>query len=246
VAKLTDGLYGYEVALLWLGIAMFVVLLIGLTARLRKGGGVGSLLPFFGLAIAMIGYPSVQSITVGKDIVTLKKTTHELITSPTDLELRQSVKAALQKVQSRPIADPSSLTAVATAQYAVGNDSAAKHSLQRVLDVNPNIPEAKALQQKIAIIETVTNLTNRVQVNPGDMQAKTALQSTVIDAGKLPIANPNALTEIARGQAAMGDYSQAIANANKAAHIDPSGPGGRLAQSLKFSRPDRDAVSIQR
>jgi tetratricopeptide (TPR) repeat protein len=245
VAKLTDGLYGYEIAMLLLGSVMFVILLFGLAARVRKGGSVVSLLPFFVLAIAMIGYPSVQSITIGKDLLTMQKATHELTTSPTDIELRQSVKATLQKLQSRPIGDPSSLTAVATAQYALGDDSAAKQNLQKVLDVNPNIPEANALQQKIAIVEMVTNLTNRVQLNPGDTQARTALQSTVSDAGKLPLANPNALTEIARGQAAMGDYSQAIANADKAAHIDPNGPGGRLAQSLKLSRPD-NAVAIQR
>jgi tetratricopeptide (TPR) repeat protein len=211
VAKLTDGLYGYEVALLWLGIAMFVVLLIGLTARLRKGGGVGSLLPFFGLAIAMIGYPSVQSITIGKDLLTIQKGSHDLTASPTNIELRQSVKSTLQKLQSRPIGDPSNLTTVATAQYALGDNSAAKQNLQKALEVNPDIPAAKALQQKIAIVDTVTDLTNRVQLNPTDTQARTALQSTVSDAGKLPLANPNALAEIARGQAAMGDYSHAIA-----------------------------------
>jgi tetratricopeptide (TPR) repeat protein len=246
VAKLTDGLYGYEVAMLWLGILLFIVLLFGLIARLRKGDSVASLLPFFGVAIAMIGYPSVQSITIGKDLLSIQKATHDLTVSPTNLELRQSINATLQKIQSRPIGDPSNLTMVATAQYALGDDSAAKQNLQKALAVNPNIPAAKALQQKIGIVETVTNLTNRVQLNPGDAQARTALQSTVSDAGKLPIANPNALTEIARGQAAMGDYSQAIANANKAAHIDPNGPGGRLAQSLKLSRPENNAVAIQR
>ena len=233
MAKLTDGLYGYEVAMLLLGIVMFIVLLLGLIARMRKGGSVASLLPFFGLAIAMIGYPSVQSITIGKDLVTIQKSTHELTASPTNLELRQSIKATLQKIQSRPIGDASSLTTVAAAQYALGDDSAAKQNLQRALDVDPKIPAAKALQQKIATVDRVTELTNRLQQNTGDMQARAALQSTVSDAGKLPIANPNALTEIARGQAAMGDYSHAIANANNAAHIDPNGPGGRLALSLK-------------
>jgi len=233
VAKLTDGLYGYEIAMLVLGSVMFVVLLFGLAARMRKGGSVVSLLPFFVLAIAMIGYPSVQSITIGKDLVTMQKATHELTTSPTNLELRQSVKATLQKLQSRPIGNPSSLAVVATAQYALGDDSAAKQNLQKALDANPNIPAAKALQQKISIVDAVTNLTNRVQLNPGDTQARTALQATVSDAGRLSIANPNAMTEIARGQAAIGDYSHAIANADNAAHIDPKGAAPRLAQSLK-------------
>ena len=129
--KITDGLYGYEVVMLLLGIVMFIVLLFGLIARLRTGGSVVSLLPFFGLAIAMIGYPSIQSITIGTDLVTIQKSTQELTAAPTNLDLRQSIKATLQKIQSRPIGDPSSLTTVAAAQYALGDDPTAKQNLQK-------------------------------------------------------------------------------------------------------------------
>src|SRR5215469_6306991 len=203
MAALTDGLYGYEIVMLVLGIILFIVSLFGLIQGLRKGTNVTPLLAFFGLSIAMVGYPSVQSITLGKDELEIEKSTHELTQSPTNTGVRQSVQSTLSKIENRPIADPQKLTLVAAAQYALGQDSAAKQNLQKVLQTSPNLADAKALQQKIEFVDKVTNLTTQVESNPANGSAKQSLQSTLSEATKFQFANPGALTQLARGQAAI-------------------------------------------
>lgn len=233
--KLIDGLYGYEIAMLVLGIAMFIVLLIGLIARLRKEGNIAPLLPFFGLSIAMIGYPSVKSVSIADNLVTIEKSTDELLSSPTNTAARNSVSTAVDQIKGRPLSDPSRLAVVATAQYALGDESAAKQNLQKALAQSPALPQAISLEHKIATVDNVKNLTKEVEQNPQNTSAKQSLQTQLSEASKLQIASPTAITQIARGQAAVGNYSQAVVNANKAAAIAPKSDAVKLAESLKRS-----------
>jgi tetratricopeptide (TPR) repeat protein len=237
MTAITDGLYGYEIVILVFGIILFFVMLIPLIQRLRKGTSPTALLPFFLLSIGMVGYPSVQSITIGKDLITLNKTTHKLASSPSDPALRQTVKTTVEKLEGRPIAEPGNLTVVATAQYMLGNESAANAKVQQALAANPNLEAARSLKESIASDQRIATLTQQIAANPSNDQAKTSLASELKDVSAVQKANPLALTHLAQAQAAIGQYSKAFETANKAEEIAPNGPARPLVNSLKEIMP---------
>jgi hypothetical protein len=219
--SMLDGLFLYEIVLLALGVLLFVVLVSALLVAVVRDKQYLRLLPFFLISIVMIGFPSVSSIQVTKDAITIVKATHELEQDPTNAEARASLQDAVQDLALRPIADPEVATSIARAQIALGDDPAAEARIERVLRRAPEHPEALKLKQRIDIERSVAVLTSQVQENPGDQEATSELRQQLTRADELKIADPETLAVFAQAQRVVGEESKAVANEQQAMLIDP-------------------------
>ena len=216
-----DGLYLFEWVMMILGVILFVVLVIGFFYQLTHKRSIGALLAFFIVPIAMIGYPSLQSIQLKDGVVTLQKTTDDLHSDPANPATRQALAEQVAKLGQRSFSDPATLASLSKAQYALGDDSAAKANLSKALQKDPELSAAKQLQAKINSVEQLATLTNQVESNPGDQKAKAELIQAVNTASQQPIANPTALLKVANAQAALGDKAKAEQNAAIVQKINP-------------------------
>jgi hypothetical protein len=191
-----NGLYNFEIVLLILGVLLF---LIALVKFMKNPSPV--LVAFFLISIAMIGYPSVQSIAYQNGVVTINKQVHDLEADPTNEALRSSLQQNVALVEQRPTTDPVINVALATAHFALGNEAQAKTTLQQALRKNPALPAAKDLNNKIALSDRVQALTAHVEAAPADTAAKTELEQTVSQISKVRTANPTTLRAVTRAQA---------------------------------------------
>ena len=202
-AKLTDGLYPFEVVLLVLGVVLFIVLLIAFLRCVFRDKPYIALLGFFVLPIAMIAYPSIQSIQVGEGTVTIATKTAQLAQNPNDQQLRASLQTDVAKLSARPIHDAQTTATLAEAQFALGNETAAQTNLQKALSANPKLAAATQLQKKIQLTQKLSTLTEQAKSQPADTATKAELQNTVTELQRVGVANPTAVRNMAAARVVL-------------------------------------------
>ena len=80
-------------------VILFVVLVIGFFYQLTHKGNIGVLLGFFMVPIAMIGYPSLQSIQISDNKVSLEKKADAVLANPADTTARKELQQQVEKLQ---------------------------------------------------------------------------------------------------------------------------------------------------
>jgi len=216
-----DGLYLFEWVLMALGVILFIVLVIAFFYQLTHNRSVGMLLAFFMVPIAMIGYPSLQSIQISDNKVSLEKKADAVLANPADTTARKDLQQQVEKLRSRPFSDPATLTTISKAEFALGDDQVAKNNLGKALQKDPQLPAAKQLQIKIDSLDRLAPLTAQVKSNPTDEKAKAELNQTLNTVAQQPVANPAALLKVAQAQAALGDHAKAEKNIAIVQKINP-------------------------
>jgi hypothetical protein len=199
-AKLTDGLYPFEVILLVLGVLLFVALLIAFLRNVFCDKPYGGLLAFFLIPIAMIGYSSIQTIQIGEGTVTIATKTAQLAKNPNDQQLRISLQTDVAKLSARPINSAQTAATLAEAQFALGNETAAQTNLQKAIKANPKLPAATQLQNKIQLTQKLNTLTERAKSQPADTATKAELKSTITALQQVGVANPAAVKKMTEAQ----------------------------------------------
>lgn len=237
--RLFDGLYLFEVLMMFLGAFLFIVLVLALVYQLMHRRNLGGLLAFFVLAIVMMGYPSIKSVQVQKDGVSIDKTTRDLQSDPANAQLRSDLEKQVSKVGDRPISDPATLTRVAKAEWVLGNDQGAERDVKKALQSDPNVPGARELQNKIADLRNLESITAEAEKHPDDPAAKIHLQEAVAHASQQPTANPVALTKIANAQVMLGQQEKATQNVNKALQFNPNLAEAKKVQTTIVTRQQR-------
>jgi len=235
--KLFDGLYLYEIVMLCLGIFLFVVLVLALIYQLMHRRNLAGLLAFFVLSIVMIGYPSIKSVQLQKDGVTIDKTTRELQSDPANPQTRAALEKEVKQIGKRPVSDPATLTRIGNAQFALGDEKEAEEKAQIALERDPHSAEALELQNKITTLHKLDSATTELEKHPDDAAAKAKLQETLSQASRQPTANPLALTKIAKAQAELGQRDKATENVNKALQINPNLTEAKKVQTMIVARP---------
>jgi len=227
---LFEGLYLYEVVLLVLGVILFLTLIFALLYQVLHKRKFTSLLGFFMLPIAMVGYPSIKSIQYNDGVITLEKTTQELQSKPTDPAARQTLQDQVNRMAARPAASARSLTILAQAQEALGNEASASGNLEKALQSDPNAVEAKQLQHRIELIKNLTRMSSEIEAHPANLEAKADLQKSLKETSELKVANPDALVQVARAQTVLGDHQKALETAQKVLAINPNSAPALLLQ----------------
>lgn len=232
-----EGLYFYEVVLLILGVVLFVMLVIGFFYQLTHKRSIASLLPFFILPIAMIGYSSVKKIQIKDGLVAIDTTNQQLQENPTDPALRHTLQQQVAKMAARPMSNPQSMVLIAKAQYSLGDEEASISNMRRALQADPKTPAALELQQKIDAIDTLKQLNSQVDADATNEAAKVKLANTLAQTSHLKLANPMAITQVARAQNFLGDHTKALENTEKVLAIEPnSAPARQLQNKIKATR----------
>jgi tetratricopeptide (TPR) repeat protein len=210
-----------------------VVFIFAFLYQLFHQRSVAALLGFFILPIVMIGYPSIKSIQYKDGVISVEKTTDQLLANPADAQSRQALEQQVQQIASRPPASANDSVTLAKAQFALGHEEAAAQNLQKALQAKPGLPEALALKSKMEVAQNLQRLAAQVEQNPADQQARTELQNNIGKATQLKWANPVAVTALARAQTALGDHAHALETINKAVAIDPKAvPAVKLRESI--------------
>lgn len=240
MSPIFEGLYFHEVVLFVLGVLFFIILVIAFVYQLVHKRSIAPLLAFFIIPIAMIGFPSIKSIQYKDGLVTIDKATRRLQENPTDATARRILQQEVKKIGTRPSSDPQSAIVLAKAQYALGNEEAAKINLQKAIQANPTDRSAQELQKKIAAIDSLKELSSKVEADPADSAAKAKLANTLDQTSQMKIANPDALIQVARAQTALGQHTQALENTQKVLAINPNSP---TAHQLQNSIKTRIATS---
>ena len=228
--NLFNGLYGYEIVLGSLGTLLFVLLIPMLFLQVWRNKPYGGLLGFFILPIAMIGFPGIKSIQFEKGVVTLDKDAHELQNKPTDTALREKVAQQVAEISDRPSNDPETKTTVAQAQFELGNHKEAEAAVDAVLKVQPKLPAAVQLKERIVTDRKLRDLSTKVAENPADTAAKQQLEVVTHEAVKQPVASPEIRANIAASEAAIGHTDEAAAFNKKALAINPNLQRAKILQ----------------
>jgi tetratricopeptide (TPR) repeat protein len=224
-----DGLNLTEVVLLVLGVALFLVVLIGLGGAMMKGRPFIKLLPFSFVSLAMIAYPGIQTLKISATEVDIQTTSAALEKDPTNQAARVKLSSDLSSLAERQFSAPQILTDIARGQLILDDKQAAVANLQKALQKNPTLPDAVALQKRIQTEDQLPALTQQVVQHPDDAAAKAALQQSVTDITKTGVANPVTLTTVAKAQAALGNNDQAVVSVNRALQINP-----KLAEAVRL------------
>lgn len=216
-----DGLYPYEWILMVLGVILFFVLIRALSYQIKQKQSIAALLGFFMVSIGMIGYPSVKKIQVDNGVVSIEKTTESLQADPTDPAKRVQLQQQVEMLRRRPFSNAATLTTLSKAEFALGDEQSAKNNLKKALENKPDLPQARELQTKIAHLDQLVTLTDKVQSNPSDTAAKEQLQQTLKVVSEQPLANPSALLKVSQAQAAVGDYQKSAKTVQMVKTINP-------------------------
>lgn len=217
-----DGLFLYEIVMLFAGILIFLVLIAALIVYLVKGKSLNTVLIAFIIPIVMIGFPAISSISLSKDKVELAKQIRQVQQNPKDLAARQQLEATTERIESRDVSSPETLTDLAQAQVMLNEPEKATANLDKALEANPQLPAAVELKRKIDLVNEVEKLTSEAEANPLDPKVKTQLNKNVAEVEKLPIASSHTLVTIGRAQEVLGKTAEAKTSADNAAAIDPN------------------------
>lgn len=99
--NLFNNLLLYEVVLMFLGAFLFMLLSAALVYFIIKKRAFKSLLFFFAIPIIMIGYSSIQQITISADKIDLSKYQQAYIENPNDSVAKQKMENLSDKLEKR-------------------------------------------------------------------------------------------------------------------------------------------------
>ncbi|MEO1712869.1 MAG: hypothetical protein AAFU60_05985 [Bacteroidota bacterium] len=141
----------YEIILLVLGVALFIVLLAGLVLYIYRKQPINqTYLAAFLLPILMIAYPSVTRFSFLNNLVVLERTTKQLEENPEDEEVREELKKYVEEVEQRPIETPEHLAQVAEAKYWLERYDEAEKYIEKAQEI---APESEAVQKVQKLIQ---------------------------------------------------------------------------------------------
>ena len=204
-----DGLYPYEVVLLWLGALFFLILAAAFVRLVWMGKPYGKLLPFFVVPVAMIGWPGIQSVQYQNGVIEIQKTTTQLQQDPTNAALRATLQAKLAQAVNRPATAPQASAILAAAQFALGDHKSARAGLAKALEQAPQLAEALNLKKRIDLDDRLNTLTAQVERDLNNAAAKKELASTADEVAGLHVASPVLLSKAARAQKLVGNAAAA-------------------------------------
>ncbi len=149
IATLTAGLLLGEIVLMFLGVVLFVALLVLLIIKVVRNQNPSWLLLFFILPILMIGYPTIQSFKVKDFLEVTKNATEAVERNPSDTTTYKALVDLLKDLKYDRIKnDPENLALVGEAQSALGNYDDAIKATDDALALEPDNEKAKKVKER--------------------------------------------------------------------------------------------------
>ena len=190
---LFDGLSLPEWILLVAGCVFFLVLLILFMRLALAGKDYKNLLFFFAFPILMIGFTGIRSFEISQDSLSIVRNTDALRTDPNDQTARTSLESTVTKLSGRTFTNPQTLAHLANAQYALGDEKAAKENLGKALSAAPTLQPALDLKNRMESANRVAELAKAAEAPNASPEVKRNLQVAVQQASQYQYANLKAL-----------------------------------------------------
>jgi hypothetical protein len=169
---LLDGLTPGEIVLLVGGCLFFFALLIVFVGKSLGNKPVTGLLPFFAIPIVMIGFPTISAVKIGGEGVDIENQTAEVQKDPDNEASRKALESTLNDLKGRPFKNAETITKIARAEFALGQDAEAKRNVDKALESNPNLKTAQDLKTRIEATSSLSAATvsEKQPDNPGVKQ----------------------------------------------------------------------------
>jgi tetratricopeptide (TPR) repeat protein len=215
-----DGMYFYEIIALVGGVLLFLVLLAALLRKVFTNQPFTALLPFFMVAVIMIGFPAWSSVKVSDGVVEIDKQTHDLQANPDDAALRSSLQSNVSKLSARPFKSAQVVATLAAAQFALGQEDQAKQNLDKALATDPTVKTAQELKAKVEVATKLSALTAAAEKQPENEEVKQDLQKAVTQASQYKFANPTAINSMKKATTIL--QAQPAGAAAHPVHVNPA------------------------
>lgn len=134
-----DGLYPFEIVMLFLGILFFVILALLLIYQLKHGKPAAGLAAFFLLSIVMIGFPSIKSVQIGDIGARIARANEDLQADPANPQIKENLKKQVNQISDRPFSNLKTLINIHDAQIATGQPEKANKTAERIRQINPSV-----------------------------------------------------------------------------------------------------------
>ena len=176
---LIQDLHLYELVLLFLGVALFLILIFALIYYILKNQEIKKLLYFFPIPIIMIAYPSIQEINISKDKLALTKYQQEVKNNPNDTIARQELEELSEKLEKR-ASTPKDILEISKAQLVLGNSQKAIYYANKATEVEKERAAQKPNKQTVAATTAYANeLKNLAKIQE---QYKAGVDTSIINA----------------------------------------------------------------
>lgn len=219
-----DGLHGYESVLLVCGFVLFVFALAMIAAMLMQRRGIKMLVALLPVSIAMMGFPGIQSIKFGNDLVEIDRARAQPDATMTATQ-KQQLTNALTNVQQRSSDNPQLQAKVADGYRVIGELDKAYNLAQAVMAKHPSPATSKilvpVLTAKLKAATTALPPAGTVGTSaaaPRQVAQVASQLQTLAQAAPLPADSHVAL---ATAYARLGEPERAKTNAEAALRIDP-------------------------
>jgi hypothetical protein len=158
--KITDGLKLYEALMLCFGSLMFLVMLVLLVLFAVRKRPLKQLLVYFGIAVLMLGWPSLQKIKIDKTGVEVEKTAEQYAEEQT-AENKKKVADLIEELKERKVKDPDVVEKIARAEFMIGRT---QESLQTIETLPAKERQDSSISRLRANVQLSDSLKTQLQV----------------------------------------------------------------------------------
>lgn len=190
-----DGLHLYELILLILGILLFILAAVLLAIQIFRHRDAKVLIPLFAIAVLMIGFPGIKSISFGDMKTELKNLAIRLDADPGDSLARLRATTLIARMETRPVNSDDTRRLIDHVRLVLRQDSPPPDSSTGTgpTPLHPLRPDLVEIERLISVVET----------QPGNKAARERLQLLVRETGTRPELNAEERALIKRASALL-------------------------------------------
>ncbi len=187
--KITDGLKLYEVLMLGFGSLMFLLMLVLLVVFAVGKRPLKQLLLYFGIAVLMLGWPSLQKIKIDKTGVEVEKSAEQYAQQPTP-ENKKKVEDVIQELKDRDVKDPEVVKKIARAEFMIGRTQESLQTIETLPAQGRQDSSISRLRASIQLTDALKTQLHVVQNDGADSNEIKRLNELHSQAANLAIKNP--------------------------------------------------------
>ena len=134
-----EGMRGYEMIMMMLGLLQFFVSLVGLGFFRVKGRHLKYLLASFLITILMIGFPGIKKFKFMNAQIDLRVTVTSLQVNPADADALAKLEELLAVLEQTDNLRPETWVDLAAAHIAQGDTAEAQEHVATAQEINPDV-----------------------------------------------------------------------------------------------------------
>ena len=187
--KITDGLKLYEVLMLGFGSLMFLLMLVLLVVFAVGKRSLKQLLVYFGIAVLMLGWPSLQKIKIDRTGVEVEKNAEQYAEQPT-AENKKKVADLIEELKDRDVKDPEVVKKIAKAEFMIGRTQESLQTIETLPAQGRQDSSISRLKASIQLTDSLKTQLHVVQTGGADSNEIKKLNQLHSQAINLAIRNP--------------------------------------------------------